>query len=565
MLLFTREPSSILAVAAAIGIGTGLIVILFYGAIDRVQDIVLAGAVRTGLPLPLFIPAALALGIVGSRALVRWGARGSEGENIPDLMHAVAARGGVLHARPVTFKTLAAALVIGTGGSVGAEGPVAVAGAAAGSRLGRWFAASPDRLKTLVGAGAAAGIAAAFNAPIAGVLFTAEKILGAYSAAAFAPVVVAAVLASVVARAAFGQDPVIRIPVQYGFGGAREIVLYVALGLATGVVSVLYTRWFHGAQRRFAPLRPWAAVALGVVAVGTLNVIFRADLWGRGHETLDLAILADRTAPFLVALAFAKLLATGLTLAAGGVGGAFTPALFIGATLGGGLGVAFADLLPAWELEPGAFALVGMAGLVAGATHAPLTALMMAFEMTGDYGLILPLLLSSALAFAVARRLHPESVYTEWLTRRGIHLSHGADAALLARLSVAECYNPRPHLLREGAPLAEMLAALRDSRQTDFPVVDGDRTLVGLVSAMDLRELLQKEETLRDLVVAADILRSANEVVTAHDSLLTALRRFGARDAAYLPVVDGRGRLAGMLSRADVFSAYERGLAESGE
>jgi CIC family chloride channel protein len=241
----------------------------------------------------------------------------------------------------------------------------------------------------------------------------------------------------------------------------------------------------------------------------------------------------------------------------------FTPALFIGATLGGGLGLTFAEVLPGWGLEPGAFALVGMAGLVAGSTHAPLTALMMAFEMTGDYGLILPLLLVSALSYAVARRIHPESIYTEWLVRRGIHLSHGADAAMLARLSVAECFNRRPHVLLEGASLPQMLRVLRESRQTEFPVIDEYRALVGVVSAADLRELLQREDALRDLVVAADVARAPSETVTPHDSLLTALRRFGVRDASYLPVVDERGRLAGVLSRTDVFSLYERGLAEA--
>lgn len=554
-----REPSTVLAVAAAIGVVTGLLVIVFYRTIDLVQRVALEGAVRAAAPLTLTVPLLVAVGLALSRALVRWGAGDSDGENIPDVMHAVAVRAGRVQPWPVAVKTAASALVIGLGGSVGPEGPIVVAGAAAGSRIGRWFGASPERLKTLVGAGAAAGIAAAFNAPIAGVLFAVEKILGSFGAPALGPVVAAAVLASVVARAAFGNEPVIGIPTEYGVGTAAEIGLYAVLGLVTGLVAVLYTRGVYKTQDWAGRLRrPWVAVAAAIVVVGVLDVVFRADLWGRGHESLDLGIVVDRAPWFLLALAFAKLAATAASLAAARAGGVFTPALFIGGTVGGAFGLVFGA-------QPQAFALVGMAGLVAGATHAPLTAMMMVFEMTGDYGLILPLMLVAALAYLVARRLHPESIYTEWLARRGIHLTHGADAALLARLAVADSYDPRPRVLHEGAALGEMLTALREGRQTDLPVVDGDGRLVGVVTAFDLRELLSQEASLAGLIVAGDVMREVPDALTPHDSLLTALRRFGARDAALLPVVDNRRdrRLVGVLTRADLFATYERGLTEA--
>jgi CIC family chloride channel protein len=564
--LLQREPSTILALAAAIGLGVGLVVVAFYRAIDLIQRLALGGATRADLPIVAVIPLLVALGFVASRALVRWGAGGSPGENIADVMHAIAVRGGKVAPLPVAVKTVASALVIGTGGSVGPEGPVVVAGAAAGSRIGRWFHATPERLKTLVGAGAAAGVAAAFNAPIAGVLFVVEKMLGAFGASALAPVVVAAVLASVVGRAAFGDEPVIAVPTEYTVGTAPEIALYALLGVVTGVVSVLYTRGVHrsDAWLRGFP-RPWLAAGLATAGVAALDLAFGADLWGRGHETLDLAIVVQRAPWFLIALAFAKLVATALSLAAARVGGVFTPALFIGGTLGGGLGLWASGLLPTLHLHPQAFALVGMAGIVAGSTHAPLTAMMMVFEMTGDYGLILPLMLCAALSFLVARRLHPESIYTEWLARRGVHLSHGADAALLARLAVADCVDRKCPVLREDATLGEILAALRRGRLTDVPVVDGDGRLLGVVSAFDLRELLEQESSLAQLVLAGDVVRDAGDMLTPDDSLLTALRRFGAGAAPALPVVDSRRsrRVLGVLTRADLFATYERGLAEA--
>lgn len=563
-LLLNREPSTILVVAAAIGVATGLAVIVFYRFIDLVQRVAIRSTPET-MVRAVAVPVIVAVGFALSRALVKWGSRNSDGENIPDVMRAIAARGGHIKLGPVAVKTLASGIVIGTGGSVGPEGPVVVAGAASGSTIGRRFGASPDRLKTLVGAGAAAGIAAAFNAPIAGVLFASEKMLGTFSAGSFAPVVVAAVLASVVGRTAFGDDPVIRIATEYGVGSPWEILLYALLGVVAGLVAVAYARGVYRTQDLADRLRDgWLQVAAATVVVGALGVVFRGDLWGQGHESLDLAIVNDRAAWFLIALAFAKLAATCVSLAVGRVGGVFTPALFIGATLGGGFGLLAAAMLPALSLQPEAFALVGMAGLVAGSTHAPLTAMMMVFEMTLDYALILPLMLCSSIAFLVARRVHPESIYTEWLARRGIHLTHGADAALLARLSVAECFNRRVRLLTEDASLDELLAHLRESRQGVFPVVGDQNRLAGIVTAYDLRTLADQEHAFEHLVVAGDLMR-AGVVIAADDSLLTAMRRFGASEASSLVVVDTEAdrRVLGIISRTDLFATYERALAES--
>ncbi|HEX4632304.1 MAG TPA: chloride channel protein, partial [Gemmatimonadales bacterium] len=436
------EQAQVLTLAVVIGAAAGLAVLGFYYAIDVIQRLVLRGAIHLPVPAFLLIPLFVALGLVACRALVRWGARGSVGENIPDVMYRVTVKGGVIGFRPVLAKTLAAGLVIGTGGSVGAEGPVVVLGAATGSRIGRWLKASPNRLRTLVGCGAAAGISAAFNAPIAGVVFGIEKILGAAGGMALAPFVVASIIASVVGRAAFGDHPVLALPTAFSIGSAWELLLYAGLGVLCGCVSVLYSRGVWKAQDLFARLsHPWMRVAAGALIVGGLDLAFRADLWGHGHQSLDLSVMMGRTAFFLLALTAAKLIATAATFGAGGVGGVFTPALYIGATLGAAYGIASQHVFPMTSESPSALAVVGMAGLVAGATHAPLTAIMMVFEMTGDYGLILPLMLTSVLAYGVARRLHPESIYTEWLVRRGVVLSQGADAAVLARVAVIECIN----------------------------------------------------------------------------------------------------------------------------
>ena len=559
----TDEQTQLLTLAVVIGAAAGASVVGFYKAIDFVQRIVLRGALTLPVPDVILIPLFVAAGLAGCRGLVRWWAKGSGGENIPDVMYRVTVKGGMIRFGPVLAKTLAAALVIGTGGSVGAEGPVVVLGAATGSRIGRWLKATPNRLRTLVGCGAAAGISAAFNAPIAGVIFGIEKILGAAGGMALGPFVVASILAATVGRAIFGNHPVLALPAAFAIGSPWELLLYVGLGVICGLVAVLYSRGVWKAQDAFATLRsPWTQVVLGALVVGGLDLAFRADLWGHGHETIDLSVMMGQGALFLLALAGAKLVATAVTFGAGGTGGVFTPALYIGATLGAAYGVATQHVLPMSSESPGALALVGMAGLVAGATHAPLTAIVMVFEMTGDYGLILPLMLTSVLAYGVAKRLHPESIYSEWLLRRGVVLSQGADAAVLARVAVPECLNPHPTLIRAEATPTEILKTLQESRQTDFPVVDGTGSLLGMLSSVAIREALSNGEGLGPLLLAADLAEPEPDPVTTDDTLLTALRRFGRRDADTLPVVDAsrRDRLVGVLSRQDLMSAYERAL-----
>ena len=561
--LGTDEQAQLLVLAVVIGAAAGAAVTVFYKTIDAVQALVLGTGARLPLTQYVLVPAFVAVGLLACRALVHWGTRDSPGENIPDVMWRVTVKGGVIRFIPVMVKTLAAAIVIGSGGSVGAEGPVVVLGAAAASRIGRSLRASPNRLRTLVGCGAAAGISAAFNAPIAGVIFGIEKILGAAGGMALGPFVVASIIAATVGRALFGSRPVLALPAEYEVGSAWQLLLYVGLGLVTGVVAVLYSRGVWKAQDWFHRLRRgWVQVLIGAVAIGALDLQFRAALWGHGHQSLDIAIVAERGALFLLALAFAKLAATALTFGAGGTGGVFTPALFIGATLGGAAGVALHGAIPGAHIAPGAFALVGMAGLVAGSTHAPLTAIMMVFEMTGDYGLILPLMLTSVIAFAVARRLHPESIYTEWLVRRGVVLTHGADAAVLARIPVADCVNRKPVVVPEHLPLAAVMQHTAESRQSEFPVVDADGRLAGMVSRDQLRAALDGAEAAGGVLLAADLLGAPVDPVTPEDTVLTALRRLGSRDVNVLPVVAVHDAtlLEGIVSHQDLLAAYERAL-----
>lgn len=568
MLLIRRaatldESTVLMGFAVGIGLAVGVAVILFYQLIDVFQALALSTAHQLTWLGALDILAVVVVGLGAAYAVVKYGARDSDGENIPDVMRAVAKRGGHINDLPVLAKTAAAGILIGTGGNVGAEGPVAVAGAALGSRIGRVFRSGHNRLQLLVACGAAAGISAAFNAPIAGVFFALEKILGSFSVTAFAPVLVASVIAAVVSRAVFGNSPVIAIPTEYAMGAPWELILYAALGITVGVVATFYTRAVYRSadllQRRRSR---WVQVAIAALVIGLLDILFRADLWGQGHESLDIGILGAREPWYLIALAFAKLAATALAIAAARAGGVFTPALFIGATLGGGLARAAQQVFPQWAVQPEAFGLAGMAGLVAGATHAPLTAIMMVFEMSGDYALILPIMVTAAVAYLTARRLFPTSIYSEWLHRKGERIGHGRDMGVLERLTVADAYNRRPFSVREGATVQEIMHAIGQTPQTEFPVVDADGHLVGVVTYSDLRTVLADRDRLAQVLIAADIANLEIEPVTTADSLRTALQRLGIHGSLTLPVVepDGGRKLVGLISRSEILAAYDREL-----
>ena len=557
------ESTVLIGFAVGIGLAVGIAVILFYRLIDIAQALALSTAGRLTWLGALAILAVVILGLGAAHVIVKYGARDSDGENIPDVMRAVAKQGGHMAGLPVLAKTAAAGILIGTGGNVGAEGPVAVAGAALGSRIGRVFRSGHNRLQLLVACGAAAGISAAFNAPIAGVFFALEKILGSFSVTAFAPILVASVIAAVVSRAVFGSSPVIAIPTEYAMGAPWELLLYAALGITVGVVATFFTRALYtsGDMLRRRPNR-WVQVAMAALAIGALDILFRADLWGQGHESLNIGIIGEREPWYLIGLAFAKLVAAAVAIAAVRAGGVFTPALFIGATLGGGLARAAQELFPHWGVHPEAFALAGMAGLVAGATHAPLTAIMMVFEMSGDYALILPIMVTAAIAYMTARRLFPTSIYSEWLHRRGERIGHGRDMGVLERLTVGDAFNPRPFSINEGATVQEIMQTIGRTPQTEFPVVDADGQLVGVVTYSDLRTVLAERDRLGQVLIAADLANVEIEPVTPRDSLRTALQRLGVHGSLTLPVVepgDGR-RLVGLISRGEILAAYDREL-----
>ena len=420
--------ATLIAFAVPIGILSALGVLGFYRGVALAHQVFLTAPalVLPELGLLAFRPLMTGAAFAIAAWTMRVVGRDHDGLNVPDVQAAVALRGGRIPPRPALARTVASAMTIGGGGSAGSEGPVVVLGATLGSWLGRMFRFRADRLRVLVACGSAAGIAAAFNAPLAGAFFALEEILGTFSGGFFSPVVVASVVSAVVARGIFGSGPAFPVPGELGALGKWEIiVLLPALGVVCALVGTLFVRTYFRIEGMSSSPRlsrrwlPW----LGGALVGIIVFLTGSAVVGDVHLAAPLDLFGRLPWWTLLSLALMKILATSVTLNAGGSGGVFTPALFVGAATGGAFGSLMAASLPGLGIDPALYALAGMGAMVAGATGAPITGILLVFEMTHDFALVMPLMLAVVACKTVMRRYERDSLYSGWLRRRGIRVT----------------------------------------------------------------------------------------------------------------------------------------------
>ncbi|MEO6879119.1 MAG: chloride channel protein [Gemmatimonadaceae bacterium] len=560
------EGVPLLIAGAVIGAISGLGVVGFYLLIDGSYAALSAWPERH---IPYLGQTIMHVVVTAGGIWLEWfitvRAKTGEGQNVPDIQLAVARGSGIIRTRPVVARTMASAITLGSGGSVGSEGPVAVLGATVGSGLGRALGFQPRHLKILVGCGAAAGIAGAFNAPFAGAFFALEEILGSFSVGAFSPVVIASVVGALTVRSFLGNHPAFHMPEMTDVHPIANALLYPILGVGCGLASALYVRLDSAAPRIMhrVPGPPWVRPLVGGALVAGIVVASRGLLAGNGHLAIPREIFGLLPWYILIALGIAKILATVLTLGSGGSGGVFTPALFIGASIGGGLGALLSDLLPGHIVHPASWALVGMAGLVSGATRAPLTAIFIVYEMTNDSSYVVPLMIVSVVAFVTAKRFAPYGLYDGWLAAHGEHLAHGVDQSIMEGIPVRDALDTTAPRATPVTSVAELTQLLSESRASTVAIVEEDGTFVGVIGHYELHDALAQPFDMRRIVIAEDLV-DRPEAVRPEQSLRTALTTMNSSGRDALPVIEaddaGHDRFIGLVSRSAIFSAYERAL-----
>lgn len=494
--------------------------------------------------------------------LIWWGAREARGHGVPEVMRAVSERGGRIRPRVAIIKSLASALCIGSGGSVGREGPIVQIGSAIGSTLGQALRLPESRLRLLVACGAAGGISATFNAPISGAMFALELILRDFEAESFGAVVVSSVFADVVGRAAFGSRAFLTLP-PFDLASRWEYLLYAGLGLVAAVVGVGFSRVLYGTEDvvdRIWHGPEWLRPGAGGLVLGLL-LLAVPQMYGVGYPTMERAVGGGYVAWFLLLLLSGKILATSLTIGIGGSGGVFAPSLFIGAMLGTVYGQLVNRVLPDIAGSAGAYGLVGMGAVFAAAARAPITSVLIIFELTGEYRIILPLLLAVALSTSIANLLTRDTIYTLKLKRLGIALSQGR-SRLMQCVRVREAMRPVPSPLREDDPVREALRRLAADGRSALPVLNGSGRYGGMVTSQGIERALADG----NLDVPIGGLVENTPAVTAGQSLEQALAILLPQDTPGLPVLDeAGGAIVGWLDHRAVLVAYQARLPDGAD
>lgn len=564
-----KETGRFLLVSALVGVGVGLGAVALVLLLEAIADLTSGLRIHDGsVWILLTVPA----GFLTAWWLARSFAPEIAGDGVPEAAAALAVTGGHIRKRVFPLKIIATALTVGSGGSAGREGPIVHIGGSVGSVISRWFRLGEDQVRSLVAAGAGAGVGAAFNAPIAGMLFALEVILGSFATRHMSAIVIASVTAAVTSRTLVGEELAIQAG-RYQLGNFMELFAYAAMALAIVVIGVMFLRMLDAiesvaAERnaRLGFLRPLGA---GLLVAGLIMIEPR--LFGTGQEVTNALLNSERLSAVtgegeifwwvLILLALGKAVATSLTISSGASGGAFMPSLFMGAAVGTAFARIFEPVF-AFELEPGAFAVVGMAAMFAVVARAPLTAILIVFEITGarDYGLILPLMLTAVLGTFLADRLSPDSVYTLALKRKGIRIRATGDVDLLDTIAVNRVMRLPGYVARPEESLDTATANLARHRSHGTAVV-GDSGLVGIITVTDIN----RSEVDHATVTVEEVMTPRPVTVVPSTPVSQALERMAVLGVGRLPVVDEHDptRLVGLFRREDAVRAYHEALGSS--
>jgi CIC family chloride channel protein len=490
--------------------------------------------------------------------LVYYFAREAKGHGVPEVMEAVALKGGHIRPRVSVVKALASSICIGSGGSAGREGPIVQIGASFGSAIGQWLKLPDEMVKVLVACGAAGGISATFNAPIAGIFFALEIILGRVVTRRFAYVVVSAVVADFLAQAFLGNVRAFPIPA-FSIVSPWEFLFYIMLGVLAGLAAVAFTYVLYRFESLFDSFKlpEYLKPALGGLAVGAIG-LYNSNLFGVGYGGISLALSGEIVLGTLLLLFVLKIMATSLTLGSGGSGGVFAPSLFIGATLGMAVGTFLGSVFPSITAPAGAYGVAGMAAVFAGAARAPFSAILIIFEMTGDYAIMLPLMISVVISTLLSRTLKRETIYTLKLLRRGVDIEQEEVSDVMRTITVKEAMTREFPSVPATMRVSQLLSQFHKTGHHGFPVVDKNGYLVGIVTQTDVERHLgtssgENRQTVGDIAARSPFVAYPDQ--TLDRVLASAEEEYGR-----IPVVsrENKRQLLGVLRRHDIIRAYRR-------
>ncbi len=556
----TSDTSYFLLFSILVGTGGGFGAIFFRWLILQFKNLFFNGGHELlgfmGHYYIIIIPAIGGL-IIGP--LIYFFAKEAKGHGVPEVINAMVTNSGRIRPRVTIVKTLASSICIGSGGSAGREGPIIQIGSALGSSIGQLFNLTEEKTKTLVACGAAAGIAATFNAPLGGIFFALEVVLREYGLKNFSSVVLSSVTATVISRSFLGDNPTFHIP-SFQLYSIMDIPYYLVFSLFTAMAAWLFIKVLYKSEDIFNSIKipEYFKPAVGGLIIGLIGLWF-PQVFGVGYEVIESTIYGGIGLGVVIILVFLKIIATSITLGSGGSGGIFAPSLFVGALLGEAFGRVVSMIFPATVIPPGVFALVGMAAVFAGAAHAPISAILLLFEMTGNYQILPPLMITCVISVVIVRRTSRASIYTMKLLRRGIDIEKFAEIDLMDSITVSEAMITDVIAVLGSDTVRNVGLKIKDTNHRGFPVLSNDGKLIGIVTREDINRALKKGDADSEVqkIMTTDII-----VCFPNESLKTALHKMAKRNIGRIPVVtrENREHLIGIMTRKSLINAYNYAL-----
>jgi chloride channel protein, CIC family len=563
----------ILVLSAFIGLLVGMGAVVIKNLVHLIQATLTQGLVKEVHHYLYFIFPMI--GILLVVVFIKYINKRPVQHGIPGVLHAISKHNGVIRRHNLYSSVISSALTVGFGGSVGLEGPTVATGAAIGSNIGREFRLSYKQIILLLGCACAGAMSSIFKAPMTAIVFALEVIMLDLTLASLVPLLVASVTAALTSYLFMGQNVLYSVNIQESFI-MKHVPYYIILGICAGFMSVYFTRIYMFVTGIFERMNSiWYRLLLGGIALGVL-VFFIPSLYGEGYEEINHALngnytylfdqflyedFRDSTMVFLVILFFLlslKVVATSITFGAGGIGGIFAPALFVGVNLG--LFVAKVMQVLGIDVPEGNFALVGMAGLIAGVIHAPLTAIFLIAEITGGYELFMPLMIVSTISYATVRFFVSNSVYTIQLAKRGELMTHDKDKNILLRMKIDGLIEKDFSKIHPEATLGDLISVIKKAHRNIFPVVDGDGNFYGIVKMDDIRHIMFETDSW-DTTYVRDLMFMPRFTVKQNESMEEVAKKFHISSRYNIAVLED-GKYIGFVSRAKVFSTYRNMLKE---